>query len=420
MSSGVLLAVGAVEFEADLLDAIRGPSFHIVRRCVDVPDLLAAAATGQAQVAVVSAHLRSLDRDVVARLREADITVVGATAESSSADEAALRRLGIDSLVSADDVATLGEALEEAMNQPASGTTPDPWLQAAAAVADSVAGDSFHARGRVLAVWGGIGAPGRSVVALGLSAELARLGAPTLLIDADVYGGAVAPMLGMLDESSGLLAAARAANVGALDVDALARHARQINPGLRVLTGLPRADRWTEVKPTLLRNIIDTARSVCAFTVIDCGFNIELDEEISYDVAAPRRNGATLEALQNADVVVTVGGADPLSLGRLIRALHELTTVVPGVSPYVVLNRVRATLGWSESEIVETVSRVSAVTSVRTLPEDRQACDKAMVHGRTLAECAADAKLTKALRAMAAELAGVPESTGKRRRFAGR
>ena len=36
--------------------------------------------------------------------------------------------------------------------------------------------------------------------------------AGTLLVDADVYGGTIAPMLGLLDESSGLLAATRAAN----------------------------------------------------------------------------------------------------------------------------------------------------------------------------------------------------------------
>lgn len=421
MSSGVLVAVGAIEFEAGLLTALEGPSFHVVRRCVDVADLLAAAATHQAQVAVVSAHLRNLDRDVVARLRQENVAVVGATAEASSADEAALRRLGIESLVFADDVATLREVLTEAMNDPAASSIADAWMSVTPPPdGQALDGKEPRRRGQVIAVWGGSGAPGRSVLALGLSAELARLRQATLLIDADVFGGAVAPMLGMLDESSGLLAAARAANVGALDAESLARHARRVNPALRVLTGLPRADRWTEVKPALLRHVIDIARSVCAFTVIDCGFSVEVDEEISYDVAAPRRNGATLEALENADTVVVVGGADPISLGRLIRALHELSQVVPSATPYVVINRVRDTLGWTESEIVDTVARVSGVARVRTLPDDRQACDKALVHGRTLTECAAEGKVTKALRALAADLAGIPEAAGRRRRLARR
>ncbi len=414
MSIGVLVAVGATNFEAALLDALDGPSVHVVRRCVDVADLLAAAASRQATVAVVSAHLRSLDRSVIARLREEDVAVVGATAETSSADEAALRRLGIELLVSADDVASIPEVIAAALALPP-GSLPDELAGYRFPALPATDDEPPEARqGKVIAVWGAGGAPGRSLVALGLSAELARLGAPTLLIDADVYGGSTAPMLGLLDESSGLLAAARAANMGALEVADLAQHARSVSPGLRVLTGLPRADRWTELRPALLRHVLDVARKLCAFTVLDCAFNVEVDEEISYDMAAPRRNGATIEALQNADTVVVVGAADPLGLGRLIRAVHELSTVVPDAAPYVVINRVRDSLGWSEEEIVSTVHRATGVAALRTLPDDMLACDKALVRGRTLSECAPEGRLTRGLRALAAELAGVPPQPGRR------
>lgn len=415
MSAGVLVAVGGVDFEASLLNALEGPCFHVVRRCVDVPDLLAAAATHSAQVAVVSAHLRSVDRAVIARLRDEGVAVVGATAEMSSADEAVLRRLGIELFASADDVTSFPDALTTAVTEPPELTEPE--IGDATSIQSTAAGSALR-RGRLIAVWGGAGAPGRSVVALGLGAELARLRADTMLIDADVYGGASAALLGLIDESSGLLAATRAANAGGLDAVTLARQARNVSPHLRVLTGLPRADRWTELRPTLLRDVLEVSRTLGAFTIVDCGFSLEADEEISYDVAAPRRNGATMEALQAADLVVVVGAADPLGLGRLIRALHELMVVVPDVSPYVVINRVRDSLGWSEQDIVQTVARATGVGTVRTLPDDRQACDQAMVHGRTLSEVSSDAKLTRALGAMAAELAGTSESSRGRRRFA--
>ncbi len=55
-----------------------------------------------------------------------------------------------------------------------------------------------------------------------VAAELAASGVPTLLADADVYGGVVAQVLGFLDEAPGLAAAARLANNGQLDVAALA------------------------------------------------------------------------------------------------------------------------------------------------------------------------------------------------------
>ena len=125
-------------------------------------------------------------------------------------------------------------------------------------------------------------------------------------------------MLGLLDEASGLLAAARAANHGELRPQVLVRHARAVNPMLRVLTGLPRADRWVEVGSVLMRRILDTAAMVSDLTVVDTGFSLEVDEELSYDTAAPRRNGATVEVLARADLVVAVGGADPVSLGRLV------------------------------------------------------------------------------------------------------
>ena len=80
-------------------------------------------------------------------------------------------------------------------------------------------------------------------------------------------------------------------------------------------------------------------------TVVDCAFALEADEEISFDTMAPRRNGATLAVLAEADVVLAVGSCDPAGLERLIRGLAELADAVPAASPQVVLNRCRAVGG---------------------------------------------------------------------------
>ncbi len=272
--------------------------------------------------------------------------------------------------------------------------------------------------GTVVAVWGPAGAPGRSTLACSLAAACADVGRRTLLIDADVYGGAVAPMLGMLDESSGLLAAARAANHGELRPDILVRHARAVNPTLRVLTGLPRADRWVEVGSVLTRRILETARQVSDVTLVDTGFSLEVDEELSYDTAAPRRNGATLEVLAAADVVIAVGGADPISLSRLIRGVHDLRTMFPTITPRLVVNRVRVTLGWSEAEVTEMIVRATGLGVTATLPDDPAACDRCVVSGKTLVEDAPDSRLLRRVRALAGELVGAREPL--RRRRAGR
>ena len=76
--------------------------------------------------------------------------------------------------------------------------------------------------GRLVAVWGPTGAPGRTTVAVVLATEAARLGCSSLLADADCYGGVIAQVLGLLDESPGLAAAVRQANAGNLDLHTLA------------------------------------------------------------------------------------------------------------------------------------------------------------------------------------------------------
>src|SRR5699024_11795478 len=73
------------------------------------------------------------------------------------------------------------------------------------AVPDPAAG-----AGRMIAVWGPTGAPGRSTVAVNLAAEAAASGRETVLVDADAYGPAERRILGVLDEAPGLVAAARA------------------------------------------------------------------------------------------------------------------------------------------------------------------------------------------------------------------
>jgi MinD-like ATPase involved in chromosome partitioning or flagellar assembly len=273
-------------------------------------------------------------------------------------------------------------------------------------------------RGAVVAVWGPTGAPGRTTVASNMAAASAELGRRSLLIDADVYGGTVASLLGMLDESSGLLAAARAANHGELHPDVLAHHARAINPTLRVLSGLPRADRWVEVGSVLMGRILETATQLCDVTVVDCAFCLETDEELSYDTVAPRRNGATIEILGRADLVVVVGAADPVSLARLVRAIHDLRSAVPAAVPYVVVNRVRGGLGWSDQDVTDLVTRATGFAVAATLPDDPSTCDQALVSGKTLVECAPDSRLSRRVKTLTADVLGLREPV--RRRRAGR
>jgi len=268
---------------------------------------------------------------------------------------------------------------------------------------DAVEGPVAGPRGRLVAVWGPAGAPGRTTVAVHVAAELAARGAQVLLVDADTYASSVAQVLGMLDESPGLVAAVRAGLDGRLDATMLARLAPTVSPGLRVLTGLTRAGRWSELRPAGLQAVWASGRRLVDHVVVDLAPPLEEDDELSYDTAAPRRNGATLEVLRAADDVLVVGSADPVGLQRLVRALQELAAVAPGAAPQVVVNRVRAdSVGRNPRlRVREALDRFAGVRDLRLVPDDRPATDRALLAGRTLAEVAPASPARVGLRAVA-------------------
>jgi Flp pilus assembly CpaE family ATPase len=273
--------------------------------------------------------------------------------------------------------------------------------------------------GRLVAVWGPTGAPGRTTVAVAVATEVSRLGVSCLLADADVYGGVVAQALGLLDEAPGLAAAARMANSGSLDLPALARLAPVVDGRLRVLTGIARADRWPELRPGAVEVVWALARSLASVTVVDCGFSLEQDEELSFDTAAPRRNGATLVTLAEADVVLAVGAADPIGLQRLVRALPDVRDAAPTAELRVVVTRLRRGPVGShpETQIRHALARYAGVEDNLTfVPYDRSAYDAALAAGRSLGDVAPNSAARAALASLAADLVG-QDRAGHRRRW---
>lgn len=444
----VLTAVTGASWESTLVGALSDAEhgLTVVRRCVDLPDLLAVATTGTARAVLLSSDLRRLDREAVTRLLGARVAVVGLIDPGDADSEQRLRALGIAHVLAADagagavSAAVLAAVADLAAADPAGGSAAgldvgDPRAAlpdrvdvdvdvdadadpaGPALAASDLAGRPGLGRGRLLAVWGPTGAPGRTTVAVGVADEAARLGISTLLVDADVYGAVIGQVLGLLDESAGLAVAARQAGNGVLDAAALGRSAWAVTPKLRVLTGIARADRWPELRPSSLETVLEVGRELAALIVVDLAFCVEQDEELSYDTLAPRRNAATLTTLAMADSVLCLSGADPVSLQRTVRALADLRERLPEVRPQVVVNRLRRHVvpGDPRKEIAAALSRFANVEALAYLPQDVAGADAALAAGRTLAEVAPRSPLRLALRALAAQLAGVPAPSGRGR-----
>lgn len=435
MSIAVLTAVSDPRWEATVVAGLADRTdVHVVRRCVDLPDLLAAAAAGLARTVLLSADLRRLDRDALTRLAVAGVAAVGVVAPDDEPAELRLRQLGVAQVVAADaapdEIAVAVTSATGAISRPMPLDYSDPRsaggpVPGQALVPEQAAGlDGDGAPGRIVAVWGPTGAPGRTSVAVGLAAECAAASVPVLLADADAYGGSVAQVLGLLDEAPGLAAACRLANNGTLDLAGLAELALQVRPDLRVLTGISRAERWPELRPAALEAVLGLARGLAPMVIVDCGFCLERDEELSYDTVAPRRNGAALAALAVADIVIATASADPIGLQRFVRAMSDLREVVPGAATITVVTKVRAGVvgggARPEREIAAALDRYAGVTDVRFIPNDAAGYDAALAAGRTLVEVAPRSPARLALQALAAELSGKTKQAQRRALFRSR
>lgn len=373
----IVVAAGGGTWESTALEFVQSASrLGLARRCVDAVDLMASAPDIPDAVALVDPDLTGLDADVVWRLLAAHTKVflVCATHDDFDRISAWAATLGATGVVRDNDLHAI--LVDSRPDEGRPGTS---------------------AGGQVIAVWGPAGAPGRTTAAIGLADYFAKA-APedVLLIDADPYGGAVAPVLGVLDEVSGLLAAIRAAGNGS--PDAVVNAAYRV-AGIDVLTGLPHAQMWMNARPAGFDKVLQTAPARWSTTIIDTGFCLE---DNPTDPLAARRNQLTRLALESADHIVVCGSADPVGLSRLVRGVHELREEIPTCRPIIVVNRFRRALGWKRAQIAETIHRLTGVRPDVFVPYDLASLDAALIEGRMISETAPRSDLLTAFAAIGA------------------
>lgn len=272
----------------------------------------------------------------------------------------------------------------------------------------------------ITVVWGAHGSPGRTTVAVNMAAELAGAGHRVLLIDADTTASGVVTHLGLLEESAGLAQACRQADLGRLDAARLRRAstvAEVRGSRMHLLTGLPRASRWPELRSRALREVLQLARNEYPYVVVDVSASAEQDEELTYDTAAPQRHAATVCALQEADRVLALGNSDPAGFPRLVKALEDIRHDVPEApAAEALITKVRrSVVGRSPEEQLRSTWRRFGPGGgdLAFLPWDAESCDAALLKGQTLAEAAPDSELRRGI----AGLAGVDLQTRRRRRL---
>lgn len=406
VAHGVIIAVTGAAETAVVQALEAAPGLQVIRRCADLAEAVGAASAGLGS-AVVLSDQPHLSRAVIGDLVQSGVAVVGVPTTPEAAEQ--LRAIGIAYVVAphaaAQDVAAQVDLAVAAL---ANDVVPGDHHDTNNGPMGVLPPDAHPRRdGELIAVWGPTGAPGRTTVAVNVAAELARDGVQVLLVDADTYGGAVAQACGLTDEAPGLAAVARAAQHGHVDGATLAHHALELAPGLRVLTGITRAERWSELPGAALDEVWRAARAWADVTVVDCGFSLETDEDLVYDTHVSQRNGATLSVLGAATRLLAVGSAEPLGLQRLVHALPAVRAAA-AADPVVVINRVRSEIAGvrPEEAVADALLRFAQVPHAWMIPYDQRACDAATLAGQSLAERSPKSRARKVIAALARDVAG--------------
>lgn len=389
----VMIAAGC-PWEADVVDLLHAcGDVDLVRRAGSVVDARVSLQVDAPDVMVIDSEFPGLRADLLAECRSHGVAVVLVGDGTGPAD----RFSGLDEVVQVPGQQVDAERLLAAVRS---------------TVADSTSASGRPARpepGRVVAVWGAVGSPGRSALSLVLAGQWAAAGRSVALVDADVAAPSLAPWLGAGD-GPGLLAACLAVARGGPDAGLPPRTLFRIGPGLDLLPGPPHPQPRSTVGQRALTDLVAVLRGRYDAVVIDAGAGplIEHDE-----VAVCDCGSVTSAALGVADLAVAVVAVDPLGISRFRASLPALLSLLPG-GLSVVGNRVRSGMRRPEF-LADDVSELAAPAQVLWLPDmptvfDRSLWDGGLPVGGT----AGEAKALGWVAERVADSAGLGRRAGRR------
>lgn len=411
------------------IESTRG-DVSVVRHVHELTEVLGIAHTGIARAVLLVSGFEDLTQSLVAQMQEAqlgvvlisdpgiappvsNVSVISSLAEPQEVLEALARS------IETSNGADLGDSI--VYEEP---SAPDNQQQNPSSDLSIERSANSSKNGQVIAVWGPAGAPGRSTVATNLAAIYTQTYEKVCLMDADTYAPSISAQLGLLDDYSTLSQLCHLAERGQLDEAKLTEVINTVKimgKELDLATGITRADRWPEIRSVALEIVLNVARSIYDVIIVDCGFSVEADEEISFDGIAPRRNGATLCALESADQIIVLGNADVVGTPRLIHAVNDLISSpileIDKNRLHVWFNKVRShAVGKSPTEhLLQSWQRFGPEVSLEGfLPFSSEDIDKAWLSGQTLIECAAKAPIVDELRSMSEKLLSPEKVSGEK------
>lgn len=273
-----------------------------------------------------------------------------------------------------------------------------------------------HRLGKIVTVWGTHGAPGRSTIAFNLAALAAQQGQQVCLIDADTYAPSLDALMALEDTGSGLAILCSDADRAQLDekkAGAIMERVPLKNGTFDFLSGITSSSRWPEVRARAFAEVLEWLKHRYDLVICDVAAPIEVDEELTFDGPAPRRNAATLTALACADRVIALGEADVIGLPRLINLAREVQSrpdlFAPQTDVQYWLNRSRReAAGFNpEAKMRDNWARYLSVSLTGVIPYERKVMDRLRRNGEALLEVAPRHAVVQSFEAMLAGMYAV-------------
>lgn len=367
--------------EAEIIQDITQDSLplQVVRRCRDLTELLAAAQAGMVQMVVVDSEIIELDTAALTALSTAEVSVlVFAPLE----DEDEFSHLGMVTVelksdprlpeVEQSDSQRLLKLIMSLLMPP-----PPPLEDAAVQVPQPSV-----TNGKIIALWGPPGSPGKSSLAVNLAAGLRTYGT-VLLVDADTVEPSLVQMLGVSLETSGVITGCRLAEQGHLNEESFSTIVTRVGARVDLLTGMSKAERWREIGESSLAKLLEWAKSRYSWVLVDLASGSEDPEDFFANVG-PSRYGAQAGAFSVADLVIEVGLPDPVGMRRLVvshdQAIRRSLWACPAL---VVVNRARSSVAGSrpEKSVQEVMSQAIPGVPVVVVREAQEDLDRALVAG---------------------------------------
>lgn len=260
-------------------------------------------------------------------------------------------------------------------------------------------------RGSVIAVWGPVGAPGRTSIAITVAGLLAESGAPVVLIDADTSAASVSVALNLQHPGSGLLAATRMARVDTVEAGPL-RSVMTEYVGRRtrfqVLTGLLAPERFADIDLLALSRVLEVLKAGGSLVVVDLAG--ALDHFPHEVIGGPIRNGVQRAVIDNADHIIALSISTPIHTARFLRSWPLLSALAGSTPIHVVFNKVLKSQAPAVSEATYALWTHAGIENISTIPRDSVSLARAEIDGVTAVDLPQKSAAVDALRTVVGAL----------------